>query len=305
MLTKFNVLVVDDEPDKRQLLQIALEMAGYNVRTASDGVAALAIIEAQPFDLVVTDIMMPRMDGYEMVKRIRANPQTRFIPVIIQTAAKGDAQDMRRGSQVGAMSYITDPTDLDLLLARARILLDFKNYFDSCEEAAFIDEMTGLNNRRFFTRRLQQVISQAQQQGKSFCLLLLDIDHFKKVNDSYGHDVGDEVIIRVAQELKAIKQGKDIAARVGGEEFSIILPDTNIKQGVEVAERLRAAIKGMDIPDVGKITISCGVAEFPSCALDSRTLYKAADTALYEAKRQGRDRVEYSKDATSLQAKEN
>src|SRR4028119_1020387 len=163
MLSKFTVLVVDDEPDKRQLLKVALEMAGYTVHTANDGAEGLAAVESQPFDLIVTDVMMPNLDGYEMVKRIRANPQTRFIPVIIQTAAKGAAQDARRGSQVGALGYITDPTDLDLLLARARTLLDFKNYLDSCEEAAFTDHLTGLANRRRFERQLERAVARPRR----------------------------------------------------------------------------------------------------------------------------------------------
>jgi CheY-like chemotaxis protein len=134
---KFNVLVVDDEPDKRALLMFALQMADYEVRTASDGIEALDSIDSFHPDLIVTDVMMPRMDGFELARRIRANPATRYIPIIIQSAARSDAQDIRRGIDIGALSYITDPTDLDLLLARARTLLDFKHYLDLLEEAAF------------------------------------------------------------------------------------------------------------------------------------------------------------------------
>jgi CheY-like chemotaxis protein len=119
MLTKFKVLLVEDDPDKQQLLKVALEMAGYNVQTADDGVEGLLAVESHQPDLIVTDVMMPNMDGYEMVRRVRANPSTRFIPVIIQTAARNATDDVRRGAEVGALGYITDPTDLDLLLARA------------------------------------------------------------------------------------------------------------------------------------------------------------------------------------------
>src|SRR5215210_2767316 len=123
MIGNFNVLVVDDEPDKQTLLKIALQTAGYEVRTANDGEEGLAAVDSYPPDLIITDVMMPKMDGYELARRIRANPQTRFLPIIIQTAARNDAQDLRRGSEVGALGYITDPTDIDLLLARARTLL--------------------------------------------------------------------------------------------------------------------------------------------------------------------------------------
>jgi diguanylate cyclase (GGDEF)-like protein len=291
MLSKFTVLVVDDEPDKRQLLRVALEMAGYTVHTANDGAEGLAAVEAHPFDLIVTDVMMPNLDGYEMVKRIRANPQTRFIPVIIQTAAKGEAQDARRGSQVGAMGYITDPTDLDLLLGRARTLLDFKNYLDSCEEAAFTDHLTGLANRRRFERQLEREVARTRRYGHPFCLLMLDIDHFKSVNDTYGHEGGDEALRRLGHVLQTGTRGVDTAARIGGEEFAIILTETDFAHGLEVAERLRNTIKETDILEGLRVTVSIGMAEFGEPLREGRELYGSADAALYEAKRRGRDRV--------------
>jgi diguanylate cyclase (GGDEF)-like protein len=291
MLSKFTVLVVDDEPDKRQLLKIAMEMAGYSVHTANDGAEGLLAVESQQFDLIVTDVMMPRLDGYEMVKRIRANPNTRFIPVIIQTAAKSEAQDARRGSQVGAMGYITDPTDLDLLLARARTLLDFKNYLDSCEEAAFTDHLTGLANRRRFERQLEREVARTRRYGHPFCLLLLDVDHFKRVNDTYGHEGGDEALRRLGHVLQTGTRGVDTAARVGGEEFAVILTETDFAHGLEVAERLRQTVKETEIPEASRVTISIGLAEFSESMREGRELYAAADAALYEAKRQGRDRV--------------
>ena len=291
MTAKFNVLVVDDEPDKRQLLAFALEMEGYIVSTAEDGEKGLAAVEAQQPDLIITDVMMPKMDGYEMVRRIRSNPQTRFIPVIIQSAARAEAQDIRLGSEVGALGYITDPTDLELLRARARTLLEFKNYLDSCEEAAFTDHLTGLANRRRFERQLEREISRSQRYNHRFCLLLVDIDNFKIVNDTYGHDAGDEVIRCVANALQAGTRGIDTSARIGGDELAVILPETDFAQGLEVAERLRASVKEMDVHGVGRITASFGIAEFPVNAKDGRSLFVAADAALYEAKRSGRDRV--------------
>jgi diguanylate cyclase (GGDEF)-like protein len=291
MLSKFNVLLVEDDADKRQLLRVALEMAGYNVVTAPDGAEGLRMVESHQPDLIVTDVMMPKMDGYEMVRRIRANPSTRFIPVIIQTAARGQAEDMRRGSEVGALGYITDPTDLDLLLARARTLLDFKNYLDSCEEAAFTDHLTGLANRRRFERQLDREVARTRRYGRTFCLLLLDIDHFKRVNDTYGHHVGDEVLRRLGNALQAGTRGIDTAARVGGEEFAVILTETDFARALEVAERLRTAIKETEVPVAGPVTVSVGIAEFGAGADDARSLYGLADGALYEAKRTGRDRV--------------
>ena len=291
MVSKFNVLVVDDEPDKRQLLAFALQMEGYEVHTAEDGAKGLAAVEALQPDLIITDVMMPRMDGYEMVRRVRSNPQTKFIPVIIQSAARGEAHDIRRGSEVGALGYITDPTDLDLLRSRARTLLEFKKYLDSCEEEAFTDHLTGLANRRRFERQLEREVSRTSRYGHPFCLVLFDIDRFKNVNDTYGHDAGDEAIRRVGNTVQAGTRGIDTGARIGGDEFAVILPETNYERGLEVAERLRADIRAMEIPLVGRITASFGAAEFPLCAESGRGLLAAADAALYEAKRQGRDCV--------------
>ena len=274
------------------LLAVALEMAGYEVRTANDGVEGLAAIESYQPDLIITDVMMPKMDGYELARKVRANPQTRFTPIIIQTAARSEAQDHRRGSEVGALGYITDPTDIDLLLARARTLLDFKQYLDTCEEEAFTDHLTGLANRRRFERQLEREITRTLRYSRPFCLLLLDIDHFKQVNDTYGHEAGDEAIRLLASKLQAGTRGIDLAARIGGEEFAVILPETDFEGGLDVAERLRVAIKESQIPAVGQITASFGVAEFPLCATTGRELMAVADVALYEAKRNGRDRVE-------------
>ncbi|MFL6254874.1 MAG: diguanylate cyclase [Pyrinomonadaceae bacterium] len=291
MTTKLSVLVVDDEPDKRLLLAFALENEGYEVHTAVDGVAWLAAVELHQPDLIVTDVMMPRMDGYEMIRRVRANPQTKFIPVIIQSAARIEGRDVRLGSELGALGYLTDPTDLDLLRARARTLLELKQYLDSCQEEAFTDHLTGLANRRRFERQLDREVARTERYGRPFCLLLVDIDNFKEVNDTYGHDAGDEALRRVANVIQSGTRGIDTGARIGGDEFAVILPETDLLHGLEVAERLRASLAALDFGPAGRITASLGVAELPACARTNVELRASADAALYEAKRGGRDRA--------------
>nr|MDQ3806193.1 diguanylate cyclase [Acidobacteriota bacterium] len=268
MTSKFNVLVVDDEPDKRQLLAFALEMEGYEVHTAGDGEAGLAEVAARQPDLIVTDVMMPRMDGYEMIRRVRSDPLTRFIPVIIQSAARVQMQDVRLGSEVGALGYLTDPTDLDLLRARVRTLLEFKRYLDSCEEAAFTDHLTGLANRRRFERQLEREVARTERYGHPFCLLLLDLDNLKRVNDTFGHDAGDEALRRVGGAIQSGTRGIDTGARIGGDEFAVILPETSCARGLEVAERLRTAVGAMEVEGVGRLSVSLGLAELPGCARD-------------------------------------
>jgi len=291
MESKANILVVDDNPDKLSLLEAALCLAGYRVTTATDGDEALAAIESYQPDLVITDVMMPRMNGYELAQRIRSNPATRFIPVIMQTAAGRRAEDLRRASEVGALGYITDPTDLDLLLARTRTLLEFKAYLDVCEEAAFTDHLTGLANRRRFERQLEREVGRTMRFGHPFSLLMIDIDNFKNLNDSFGHDAGDDAIRRISKVLREGTRGIDLAARIGGEEFGVLLVETKQQGAVEVAERLRLAIKSLELTSATQITASFGVAECPIDAQTASDILKAADVALYEAKRAGRDRV--------------
>jgi diguanylate cyclase (GGDEF)-like protein len=291
MHSKSNILVVDDNPDKLQLIEAALSLAGYQVSTAIDGIEALAAIESYQPDLVITDVMMPRMNGYELAQRIRANPITKFIPVIMQTAAGRRSEDLRRANEVGALGYITDPTDIDLLLARTRTLLEFKAYLDVCEEAAFTDHLTGLANRRRFERQLEREVARVERFGHPFTLLMLDIDSFKNLNDTFGHDAGDDAIRRLSKVLCEGTRGIDLAARIGGEEFAVLLVETRKDGGFEVAERLRIAIKSLELPHAGHITASFGVAECPSDAQTAAEILKAADVALYEAKRNGRDQV--------------
>jgi len=291
MLGKFEVLVVDDDVDKLNLLKVALSMEGYLVRTASNGRQALAAVDSYPPDLIITDIMMPEMDGYELARRIRENPQTKFIPLILQTAGRHDPGDVRLGAEVGALGFVTDPTDLDLLLARARTLLDFKAHLDTWQEAAFTDHLSGLPNRRRLEWQLEREVSRTERYGHPFSLLMLDIDNFKKVNDTFGHEAGDEVIRILSKTLREGIRGIDLAARIGGEEFAIILTETGLVRAMEVAERLRLAIKSVQIPVARSITVSLGVAEVPGCAQTARELLACADAALYTAKEQGRDRV--------------
>ena len=291
MTSKLSVLVVDDEPDKQLLLAFALRNEGYEVHTASDGVEGLAAVEEHQPDLIVTDVMMPRMDGYEMIRRVRGNPQTKFIPVIIQSAARNESSDVRLGSELGALGYLTDPTDLDLLRARARTLLELKQYLDSCQEAAFTDHLTGLANRRRFERQLEREVARTERYSHPFCLLLIDVDDFKGVNDAHGHEAGDEALRRVANVIQSGTRGIDTGARIGGDEFAVILPETALARGLEVAERLRAAISSVEVEKGGRVTASIGVAELPMCARGGDDLRAAADAALYEAKRAGRDRT--------------
>ena len=294
MIGKFDVLVVDDEADKRHLLTTALRLSGYEVREAADGRAALVLIDSYTPDLIVADVMMPAMSGYELVRAIRANPETRYIPVLMQSAAATSAEDQLISAEIGALGHITDVTDLDLLRAQVKTLLEFKRHQDNCEEAAMTDHLTGLANRRRFEHQLEREIARTERSSRPFCLVLWDIDHFKLVNDTYGHAVGDLVLQALSEELRECVREIDLAARIGGEEFALILTDTNLDEALEAVARFRIKINSLRVEPIGGITASYGVAEYPSCASSNDLLYKAADAALYRAKRAGRDRIECS-----------
>jgi diguanylate cyclase (GGDEF)-like protein len=298
MIGRFQVLVVDDDPDKSGMLQSAFGLEGYDVHIAKNGREALSAMESFQPDLVVTDVMMPEVNGYELAKQIRKNPRTRFVPIILQSSARAEPEDFRRGAEVGALGFITDPTDFGLLLSQARTLLDFRAYLDTCEDAAFTDHITGLANRRRFERQLEREIARTERYGHPFCLLLVDIDDFKQVNDTYGHDVGDQIIILLSKTLHDGIRSVDLAARIGGDEFAVILTETHMKVGIEIAERLRRTFKAAKVSTVSSETVSTtasiGIVEAPTAAEASSGLLARADIALYRAKREGRDRVRQS-----------
>ena len=250
-----------------------------------------------PYEVVPGPIRRGQRDDLERLSGQRMYPVIEFDDGRVyreqakDMAARIEADDVRLGAEVGALGFITDPTDLDLLLSCARTLLDFKAYLDTCEEAAFTDHLTGLANRRRFERQLEREIARTARYGHPFCLVMLDIDNFKRVNDTFGHEAGNEAIRRLAKTLQEGIRGIDLAARIGGDEFALILAETDLARGVEVAERLRQAIRATGIPTVGFIRASLGVAESPSCAQTTPELLALADAALYAAKHQGRDQV--------------
>jgi diguanylate cyclase (GGDEF)-like protein len=286
-----HILVVDDNPDKLELLETALSMAGYRVDTAGDGDEAWEVIEADQPDLVITDVMMPHMNGYELAERIRENPLTKFIPVIIQTAAPQLGEARQRASQAGALGFITDLADLELLLARTKTLLDFRAHLNECEEAALTDHMTGLANRRRFDRQLESEMERTLRFGHPFTLLMIDLDNFKNLNDTLGHNVGDDVIREVGRVLRQETRGIDLATRMGGDEFSVLLVETHAAGATNVAERMRLAIRSITVPSGAIVTASFGIAESSDYVQAATDIVAAADSALYEAKRSGGDKI--------------
>ncbi|MDZ7372605.1 MAG: diguanylate cyclase [candidate division KSB1 bacterium] len=306
---KFRVLVVDDVPVNVQLLRTHLEAAGYEVLEAGDGLQALDVVRRESPDLVLLDVMMPNMNGFEVCEQIKSDPATQFIPVVMVTALN-EATDRIRGIEAGADDFISKPFNKHELLARVRSLLRMKKLHDELEEKlreleearerlqelAVTDGLTGLYNYRYFRERLQSEVDRAERYQLDLSLVMIDLDYFKHYNDCNGHPAGDEVLRTLGELLRGNVRRPDVAARYGGEEFALILVETSGPNAVVVAEKLRRLVEEYPFPfrerqPGARLTISAGVAAYPEDGTTVETLIAAADAYLYQAKQRGRNCV--------------
>ena len=305
---KKRILVVDDHEDNIELLRARLEARGYEVEGASDGQAALDAVQRTCPDLILLDVMMPKMDGMEVVKRLKANKGLPFIPVIMQTALDS-TENKVEGLDAGADDYITKPINFAELEARVNSLLRIKalqtdlaarerelsELNDKLRLISLTDGLTEVENRRSLELHLHEMWQHSMRLHEPIALIICDIDKFKAVNDNYGHQAGDSVLKEFAQLLKSEAREIDRVGRYGGEEFLLILSGTVLDAAVTFAERLREKVEGHTFSYVGgtlRRTMSCGVAAAPHPKVkDQEALLRAADDALYVAKETGRNRV--------------
>lgn len=296
-VSKQTILIVDDMPINIQVMARGLK-SDYHIKIATDGQKAIDICMSEnPPDLILLDIMMPVMDGYEVCSTLKKNPKTQNIPIIFVTA-KGEVEDETKGLESGAADYITKPFHMPIVKARVNTHINLKRKSDMLEHMLAIDSLTEIPNRRHFDNIFVSEWNRAKRLGTSISLIILDIDYFKKFNDNYGHPAGDECLKLVAQTLKqCIRRSGEIVARYGGEEFAAILPGVGQKDAQNLAEELRNHIESLKIlhasSDVADcITISSGVATTsPKDGLEPAEFINAADKMLYEAKSQGRNQV--------------
>ena len=287
------VLAIDDSDLVHRLLRARLRHERidlHSVHTAEEGIEAARTLEP---DVILLDIDLEDLDGFEVLARLKADPRTRDLAVIF-VSASAETMDRVRGLDLGAVDFIGKPFDVTELRARVRSALRTQRLLRMLSQRAQLDGLTGLWNRAYFDDRLSKEISGALRHGSNVSLVIADLDHFKRLNDTYGHPFGDEVLERAAMVLSG-GRGQDVACRYGGEEFTIILPGTTVEEAVEVADRCRTALSRVEWSDRPEVSISgsFGVADL-SCVAGSPTpegLVKAADTALYRAKSEGRNRV--------------
>jgi diguanylate cyclase (GGDEF)-like protein len=301
------ILVVDDDAATRALIRQWLRRGGLRVVEAASGEAALDLLVAKPegIDLIVLDVMMPGMDGFELLRRLKAEPSTARIPIVFLSASAGES-DVVRGVKAGAIDYLQKPfsgpilvTKVQAVLERSRAERALHDKLRSAEESATQDGLTGLANRRAFDRRLAEMAATAIRHSEPLSLVMLDIDRFKSINDSLGHLAGDAALQHLAGKLRAVVRSADQAFRYGGEEFSLLLEKCDRAGAVHVYERLQKSLRAAPLDyneETIAFTVSGGIASMETAnGFLLANLVGRADDALYAAKRAGRDRVEIEK----------
>lgn len=291
------ILIVDDDTTNIRVLENYLFLENYRFGSATNGIKALKILEVQKFDLVLLDIMMPLMSGYEVLKHIRKRYTAYELPVLMLTAGK-QKRDIVTVFQSGASDYLTKPIDREELIARIRMQLSLRHAVSTAIANAALantDALTGLYNRRFMINSGNRELTIALRLNRPLSVIMLDIDFFKLINDNYGHAEGDRVLEHLAGIIISNVRGVDVAARYGGEEFIIILPGTTSEGAEQAAEKIRHLVEESQIPTINhkmiRYTVSIGVASLHDPESSFEELISVADAMLYRSKNGGRNRI--------------
>ena len=295
------ILVIEDRAESVAWFTTALTPK-HEVASADTFEEALVRVKGGDFDLIVVSLGMRGFDGLRLCSQLRSLPEGRHVPILV-VVSDGDRRKLTQALEMGVNDYLTRPVDKNELVARVRTQLRKKRYADRLRhnvqlslEMAITDQLTGLHNRRYMSRHLDTLLGNAKKNGRPLAFVIMDIDFFKQVNDTHGHDIGDEVLKEFAARINANVRGIDLACRYGGEEFVVAMPDTDLAFACNIAERLRQSIETTPVkisraPGALNITISIGIAKAEGENDTAEALLHRADQALYRAKRTGRNKV--------------
>lgn len=283
------ILLVDDEPANIQLVAGYIK-DDYQIKVATSGEQCLKLASAQQQpDLILLDVDMPNMTGYEVCEKLKREPKTASIAIIFVTSMQTE-EDEEKALALGAVDFLIKPVRPAILIARIKTHVKLKKQHDALLELAMRDQLTGLYNRHFLLEAANQRVARAVRQNTSVSLLVIDLDHFKQINDSKGHSAGDIVLRALAKLLQNECRQEDIIARFGGEEFVVLLDECDRSIAIGIAERIRQHVEEL-APNGIKVTASIGVAELDNGRENFAELFKRADDAMYEAKNSGRNKV--------------
>ncbi|MGA7712367.1 MAG: PleD family two-component system response regulator [Rhizomicrobium sp.] len=295
------ILIIEDRPESVAWFDSALQ-ANHVISSVDTFEEALVRVRGGDYDLIVVSLGMRGFDGLRLCSQLRSLPEGRNVPILV-VVSDGDRRKLTQALEMGVNDYLTRPVDKNELVARVRTQLRKKRYADRLRhnvqlslEMAITDQLTGLHNRRYMSRHLDNLLSEAQKHGKPLAFVIMDIDFFKSVNDTHGHDIGDEVLREFAKRIEENVRGIDLVCRYGGEEFVVVMPDTDVAYAYTIAERLRQSIETTPMvisraPGKIGITISIGIAASDGEEDTAEALLHRADQQLYRAKREGRNRV--------------
>ncbi|MGD9692521.1 MAG: diguanylate cyclase [Phycisphaerales bacterium] len=290
--TRSLVLTVDDSKDIQALLRLRLGQEGLEARTALDGPTGIELAKKERPALILLDIDMPGMDGFETLRALKGSDETSSIPVIV-LSGEASASDKVMGLDLGAVDYVSKPFDNYELMARVRAALRTQRLMEMLARRAQIDGLTGLFNRAHFEKRVVEVLSQGARLAEQTALAICDVDKFKSINDTFGHPAGDAVLQGFAELMQQSVRSMDSVFRFGGEEFVVLMPKTPPEEAATVMERIRVALSECHWPRHPErvVTASFGIAIAEIGVLDARAVLASADKALYAAKEGGRNRV--------------
>ncbi|MBU1863065.1 MAG: diguanylate cyclase [Candidatus Omnitrophica bacterium] len=289
-------IIADDSDFLRKHLKKVLERNGITVvGVAKDGLEVLEKAESKLPDIILLDIHMPEMDGYRTCRHLQQRDKTKDIPVLFLTGS-AEEESIVTGLAIGAQGYITKPYKEKELIARIHSAVKIEESKRQIATAALTDTLTGLYNRRFLIQRLKEEISRAKRKNRSLACAMIDIDFFKKINDTYGHDIGDYVLKELAEVVVTNVRGYDIIVRFGGEEFIALFPETNSAEALQVCKRICTKVETHEFKKgEEKISVTVSIGVFCSVETevfdDEERYIKCADEALYKAKAAGRNRV--------------